>query len=290
MKKIAVFINPISGGIDKKSLVTLIRERFKDSPHEIEILIPGSAAEVEELCKKKVQEGIDAIVAAGGDGTTNLLARNLIDTSVCLGIIPLGSGNGYARGLGIPMNTSKAIDLIKQFHTRKLDTGTVNGKVFLNIAGVGFDAHVAKLFAGSSRRGFWNYVKITIREYFRFRNQVFDISIGDTKFRKATFLASVNIGPEFGNHAIIAPQAAFNDGKFIITIIRNIRFLNAPVFALRLFTGTIKPNSSIEIYKSDKISINGNKKTTIHIDGEPYTESDNIEFRLRPLSLNVIVP
>ena len=288
--KVRFIINPISGGKKKNQIPDAIRKACLEFNLHADIFLCSSITETKEKTKDAVQLNYQAVIAVGGDGTINLIGAELINTQVALGIIPMGSGNGLARSLRIPFNVKKAIKTICDFNLQSIDTGEVNGIGFINLSGIGFDAHVAGIFHNSQRRGLISYAKIILREFYRFTQESLKIQLDGNTIHTNAFLLAVCNGPQFGNNAIIAPLASLKDGIFNITILKRLKWFDAPRLAYRLFRGTIHLDSNTECYSAKSLTIIRSEKGLMNIDGEPILLSNNLQIEMRPLSLNVIVP
>jgi YegS/Rv2252/BmrU family lipid kinase len=288
--KVRFIINPISGGKKKNHIPDAIRNACLEFDLDSDIFLCNSISETKEKTKEAVLLNYQAVIAVGGDGTINLIGTELINTQVALGIIPMGSGNGLARSLLIQFNLKKAIKTICDFNLQAIDTGEVNGIGFINLAGIGFDAHVAGIFHNSQRRGLISYAKIILREFNRFTQESIQIQVDGNTIHTNAFLLAVCNGPQFGNNAIIAPLASLRDGIFHITILKRLKWFDAPRLAYRLFKGTIHLDSNTDCYSAKEIKIIRIKNGLMNIDGEPIMLSNNLHIEMKPLSLNVIVP
>jgi YegS/Rv2252/BmrU family lipid kinase len=171
---------------------------------------------------RAVECKFDVIVAVGGDGTLNNVARYVNQSESALGIVPMGSGNGFERELGISMDIKKSLQTINKWNTINCDTGTVNDTFFINLMGVVFDAHVTGLFASSKTRGLKTYARISLIEFLKYKSHRYSLFIDGEKVEHNAFLLSVCNGSQFGNNAYIAPQAHLDDGCFDISVIENL--------------------------------------------------------------------
>ena len=232
MKNILFIVNPNSAKGNEERISRAIESRIDHNIFNVSVTYTQSADHAINLSKKAVAEGIDIIVAVGGDGTVNEVASQLIKTSNTLGIVPLGSGNGLARHLGIPRNIEKAIDLINKQQTSTIDTGSVNGNIFVSIAGVGFDALVAERFARGVRRGFLGYFQIIANEYFNYKPQTYKLTFDNGKVitERALFVAFANSN-QFGYNTTIAPNAKLRDGLLDVCIVKKPQIYRIPLIA-----------------------------------------------------------
>ena len=290
LKKILFIINPISGQRKKKEIEKWIGTELDKTQFDPVVVHTTSPGHATELSQKAVVDGVDVVVAVGGDGTVNEIGQALIGSSVSLAIIPTGSGNGLARHLKIPFNFKKALGVINQGKIKKIDTATINNKVFLSIAGIGYDAYVARKFAKAGTRGFNTYFRIVSGEYPMYRPRKYKIEIdGKTITRRALVVTFANSN-QFGNNASIDPGASLDDGYIDVCIVRRIPLLLVPFYAPMLFMKTFQKTQFIEILKAKTVTITRKKGRAIHFDGDPFTMGKKLEMKINPLSLQVLVP
>ncbi len=237
--------------------------------------------------KKAIEENASRIIAVGGDGTVNEVASVLTETTIPLGIIPIGSGNGLARHLNIPLQFEAALDKTINGHEIGIDVGLLNNKMFFCTAGIGFDAKVAQLFAKSSQRGFFNYVKATL--YALIMYKPIEISINHGPMQKVYSLTFANAS-QFGNNAYISPFSDLQDAYLEMVKITPIHFLNAGLLVMQLFSKKIHQSNKVNIQSIKSITINYKEKEPLHLDGEALlTDNAIIEISIDPLALLVIV-
>jgi diacylglycerol kinase (ATP) len=289
-KKILFIVNPISGTQKQKRIEKWIEEGLDKSKFSFAIEHTTHQGHATELSKTAVEKEIDIIVAVGGDGTVNEVGQTLIGSSTVLGIIPTGSGNGLARHLKIPLNFTKAINVINKCNVRKIDTATVNDKVFLSVAGVGYDAFVARKFSKAAKRGFISYFRIVTAEYPKYTPKKYELEIDGKKITRRAMLVTFANSNQFGNNASIDPKACIDDGYIDVCIVRRIPLLLIPFYVPFLFTKTFHKTHYIEIIKAKEVRIVRKKGKTIHFDGDPFKMSKILDMKINPLSLNIIVP
>lgn len=289
-RKIAFIVNPISGTQGKKGIVDLVEQKLDREKFEFRIMLTEYAGHAAVLARELVgEEGFDAVVAVGGDGTVNETARSLTGMSAAFGVIPCGSGNGLARHLHIPMDPAGAIQVINRFEVEPLDYGTINGVPFFCTCGVGFDAFVSSKFAASEKRGILTYLENTLREGVRYRPDTYEIEIeGETSKYKAFLIACANAS-QYGNNAYIAPHASMSDGLMDVTIMEPFTMLEAPQIAIQLFNRTLNHNSRIKTFRCKNIHIHREHPGVVHFDGDPMTAGTDIDVQLIEKGLNVIV-
>lgn len=287
--KIAFIINPNSGTGKKENLPLLIQEQLDASLFEPEIVFSKFRGEGTKLAKEFVDKGFNVVVAVGGDGTVNEIAQSLIHTNCTLGIIPIGSGNGLARHLGIPMNTKKAIEQLNHSEPIYIDYGLVNNKPFFCTCGTGFDAYVSTEFAKGHKRGIMRYLEKIITGYFSYKSQTYHLQGNGIDLKTKAFVLTFANASQWGNNAYIAPQASVQDGKMDISIMSNFPIIAIPALALQLFTKTINNDLFMTTLRSEEITLMREEPGPFHYDGEPYEEGKEIQIKTVADGLKVLV-
>lgn len=290
LDKTAFILNPFSGYTLKEKQISRISGYIDRHVKNAEIIISENKGDASEITRRKIKEGINRIIAIGGDGTVNEIAKVLVDTEIALGIIPTGSGNGLARHFHIPMEFKNAIEVINHCTIRKMDYGLINGKPFFCTTGIGFDAEVGHKFAKQNRRGFIAYLKIILSGFRAYKTEKYTLIIDDQKIKREAFLITLANASQWGNNACISPMASVEDGLLDICVLSPFPAYMAADIGIRLLTKKIERSRYLEIFRSDKILIKSSGKTTIHYDGEPGEITGNIEVKIIPQGLNIMVP
>jgi YegS/Rv2252/BmrU family lipid kinase len=250
----------------------------------------NSSEEWKEISEKIINSNYDIYVAVGGDGTVNLVARNLINTNKILGIVPFGSGNGLSRHLGISMNPIKALNrLDSNFETLTIDSGTVNNYNFFCTAGFGFDAVVANAFAQLKSRGLFGYVKTTIQLLGRYVPPTYKIESKDFACQKQYYIITVANANQFGNNVKIAPKASVNDKLLDLVAVRHSSLTNLILVALKLLSGNVLKSKKVKFKQIEHLTISSDKPFYFHLDGEPIEIGNKLEIKVHPSSLHVLV-
>ena len=287
-KKILFVINPISGGKSKTNF-PLLADQFLDStkfqPNYIFTEYTGHAT---EIAKNAIDAGLDIVVAVGGDGTINEIASSLEGTKTIMGIIPCGSGNGLARSLKIPLDNKKAVLTLNKLKIETIDSGTINGKKFFNVAGVGFDAHISSRFAESITRGLMGYVRTTFQELSTYQPQLYSLEIDGVPYRREAFMISIANSSQYGNNAHISPFASLKDGWLDVCIIKPFPLYSFPLMGIQMFSKLTHRSKFIEIIQGKEIMISRNLAAPVHLDGEPENMGAELSVSIKPLSLTVL--
>ena len=289
-KKILFIVNPNSGKKKSDLLTQSIQKEIDIKNFDVEIVYTSYAGHAVKLSRQAVEDRIDIIVAAGGDGTINEVAGEIIDRETVLGIIPMGSGNGLARHLGIPRQIEKAVRLINQFDFTKIDTCSVNQVHFVSIAGIGFDALVAKHFARNERRGFMGYFNVVANKYLKYKPKKYQIVFanGNKLTTRALFIAFANSN-QFGYNTTIAPNARLTDGLIDVCIIKKPMLVSIPIIANLLLLNKINLANDVNIVQTPYLSVTQSRNRVVNIDGEPIRIAKKLNIKINPLSLRVII-
>lgn len=289
-KKISFIINPISGTQSKEQILKWVNERLDPKKYVQEVIYTERAGHAVEIAAQKAQEGVHAVVAIGGDGTINEIARSLVHTKTALGIIPCGSGNGLARHLQIPMEPKKAIDIINEGLIDIIDYGKINNVPFFCTCGVGFDALVSLQFSKAGKRGPLTYAEKMLQESLNYRPETYELEMDGSTLRYKAFLIACGNASQYGNNAYIAPQATLNDGLLDVTILEPFTVLDVPSLSFQLFNKTIDQNSRIKTFRCKTLRIHRATQGVVHFDGDPMIMGENVDVKIVQKGLQVIIP
>ncbi len=288
-KKLIFIVNPFAGYHSKENVPALIDQYISDDLFDYEIRETQYAGHAIELAQEAVAEGVDAVVAVGGDGTLNEVASALVHTDTTLGIVPGGSGNGLSMHLGIGRSKKKALRKIAQYNTKTIDTAQVNDKFFVNMAGVGMDGLVAYKTKLSTKRGFSTYFKGAIWESVKYKNQRYKVEIDDKEYEGKFLSVNVANGSMFGYNFTIAPDADEADGLVNALMIHDAHKIDYFGNAWRFFAKRIHKSHFASTEKTTTLKITAYEDSYMHIDGEGYPiEAGEFEFVVHPQSLRVI--
>lgn len=288
-KKVLFIINKHSGVWYHSAIENRILDTCRKNNAEGSIEYTQSRGHAILLARAASRNGFDYAIAVGGDGTINEVAQGLLDSETPMGILPRGSGNGLARHLGISVDLTEAIDNLFSSQVIRMDTMLINHKLSLNVSGIGFDGHIANLFANNKIRGLFGYLRLTLKEFFNFQEFEADVTIdGKTSLRKAFIIAIAN-SSQYGNNIRIAPLASVSDGLLDISIMKKVPLHNLR-FIYSFLRGTLQKSGRCEMLKAKEARIKASKPVAYHIDGEPCGTDDTFLIRLKPASLSVLVP
>ena len=288
-KKILFIVNKYAGIGNSSDLEQTIQNACKKNNATCSIEITQRKGHAIDLAKEAGDKGFDEVVAVGGDGTINEVARGLIQSNIPMGIVPRGSGNGLARHLGIPLRITEAIDQIFDSWILSMDVFKVNGKLSLNVSGIGFDGHITNLFGVKSTRGLIGYVMLTVQEFLKFKEFETEIFVHGNLIKRDAFIVAIANSSQYGNNALIAPSASVCDGLLHINIVKKIPLFRLD-FLYSFFSGQLESSSLCEFMEAPSLKIRTAKPIDYHVDGEPCGLNDTFDIELIPAALHVLVP
>jgi diacylglycerol kinase (ATP) len=284
--KALFLVNERSGKKRAYDIAEVIRA---SAPFAHEIVSCGAKEELDALVDRAEDEEFDVVFAVGGDGTVHETAKRLIGRSPALGILPTGSGNGFARHIGLPLDPALTLGACATGRIVTIDTAEVNGMPFLGVMGIGFDAVVADRFASSTVRGLETYVKEGLRAFADFHAEEYEVTCaGETKHEKAFVIAIANAS-QYGNNARIAPLASLQDGLLDIVVVHDLSVLRAPLLLARLFQGTLHQANEVSMVQCADVHITRPAAGPAHLDGEPVSLPEELHVRVVPQSLRLLV-
>ena len=288
-KKITFILNPKSGTHSKAEVPAMIEQIIDKNLFDTEICFTEYSGHAAEIAKRKAEEKTDIVVAVGGDGTVNEVARSLVHTDTALAIIPCGSGNGLARHLCLPMDIKKAIGIINSCKIDDFDYGVINGMPFFCTCGMGFDAFISLKFAEAGKRGPITYVENVLKEGLKYKPETYEVS-DDTGARKYNaFLIACANASQYGNNAYIAPGATMKDGEMDVIIMEPFTALDAPQIAADLFMKTMHNNSKIKTFRTNKLHITRKQPGAIHYDGDPIMTDKDIDVHIEHQGIKILI-
>jgi YegS/Rv2252/BmrU family lipid kinase len=289
-KRILFIVNPISGHRDKRRFGEEAAAVLSGGDIQYEIVFTERAGHATELATAAVGN-YDIVAAAGGDGTLNEVARGLLHSDTAMAVIPCGSGNGLARCLHLPLKTSEAIQLLRQGKIERIDTATVNGELFLSVAGIGLDAQTADDFARDPRRGFIPYAHYATNNYFHLKPETVRITFdGNKTLTCSPMLVTFANSNQYGYNAVIAPHASLQDGLLDTCILSRPPLPVIPAFVGMLMHGHLDRSRYLTEIQSAHITVERPSAGVVNIDGEPVMMEAALHVQVLPQSLRVVVP
>ena len=295
MKNIAFIINPKSGTQNKHRIPKLIDKTIDKSQWATDIVFTEYPKHATELASQYARLGFDAVVAVGGDGTVNEVASGLRHTDTALGMIPIGSGNGFARHLGIPLRTQRAIELLNHSESITVDYGMMGEQPFFCTCGTGFDAYIAEQFAKAGKRGLSTYVEHIVKDFFSYEPKHYKIMFDTPELRETqemetdALLITFANANQWGNAAYIAPKASMQDGLLNVAILSKFPLRSIPSMAYRLFEKSLDESLYMTSLNVTRATLIREDEDAFHFDGDPITLPKEVEIKVVKDGLKVLV-
>lgn len=289
-RKVKFIINPFSGTRPYQEVERLIEETIDRQLFESDHVFTLFAGHAIQLAAEAAAAGYDIVVAVGGDGSVNEVATGLMGTQTALGILPAGSGNGFAMHLGWGRDLKKAVQLLGAAVPIPVDMCTFNGRPFVNLAGTGFDAEVAAQLHGQKKRGFRLYFTISVKTYLRYQCGRYRIRLDGRELDREAFSITVANAPMYGYNFNVAPRAKYNDGLLEVVIIRKAPWWQYLRNMHRFLNQTLQDSSIVESFQAHQVEIIPYESAYAHLDGEGMVAPDRMLFGILPGVLQVMVP
>ena len=285
--KALFLVNDRSGRRKREDIRALIAASWT-AAHEIADC--GAIEDLDRIVERAAGDHVDVIFAVGGDGTVHEVAKRLAATSIALGILPTGSGNGFALHLGIPLDPRLALEACREGSVVTIDVAEVNGIPFVGVMGLGLDAAIAHGFASSAARGLRTYVAEGLRAFGNLKPAPYMIAIDGVEKEWNAVVVAVANSSQYGNNARISPLASLQDGLLDVVIVGNVPLVSAPLLLARLFTGSLHNSSIVSIQQTREVRIRRAEAGQAHLDGEPVVLPAELHVRVRPNALRVLLP
>ena len=283
----SIGINP-----EKRAIVERIAKFIREHEGTADIAYSYKRGYGRKLAAMASMEGYDAVYAAGGDGTVNDVAAGLVETDIPLGILPLCTGNGLARGLEIPLDPDGYLDVLKKHRVIAIDTGKIGPSYFFATAGIGYDSKIAydynKMF--KAERSIPRYFYLGVKHYFMNRPEKITVIIDGQEYKRDLFILTIANTSQYGGGAKIAPQADPTSGRLIAIIIPKLNVIKALFTMRKLFDGTIFQSKDIEFHEFTSLKIIRENPGLYQVDGEAYEGTARMNVSVLPGALKVIVP
>ena len=291
--KVRAILNPRAGvapGAARRAV-----ERGRGSWKDYVVYMTREPGHATELAREAADAQANLVIAVGGDGTVNEVARGLLGSEAALGIVPVGSGNGLARALRLPLRPGRALAALESGVRRRIDVGRLNGGLFLNVAGIGFDAAVGAAFqrAGrrGNRRGLLRYLRLSLAEVLAYRPQAIVLEANEERQSLEPFMVTFANGPQYGSGAVINPGARLDDGRLeVVSFDYDGSVLAILGAAPRLFLGGLENQPRYRRLATTRAVVTARSPLEVHRDGDPAEPAERIDVELVPRALDVIVP
>lgn len=290
-QKILFVINPISGDIDKNHLKDRIQ--FFAAKQNFSYRIFYTTGENDPALIKEIISEFKPtkVISVGGDGTCNLVGKILLNSTIQMGIIPLGSANGLAKELMIPQTLDEALQIVVDGTPKTIDVLKVNEDyISLHLSDIGVNAKVVARFEKDNVRGFWGYAKHFIKELQVAKPLKFKLIMENQCLYKKAYMVVLANASNYGTGASINPEGKLDDGQFEVVLIRPYSFWQTIKMVIPFFTRKLHLLDYVSIYNCKKVKIINHKKQIVQVDGEVIGRLEEVNVEIIPQSLQVLAP
>ncbi len=292
-RRVRVLVNPRSGlGADFNSFWKLVEEHFGGNRADVTYQFSNDIADGRRKAQHALLDGVDTLLVAGGDGMVNSIGSVLAGSPVALGVVPTGSGNGFARHFGIPLDLPAAVRALASARRQAIDVGTANDRPFFVTCSMAWDAAIARGFEAFPFRGIVPYVFAAATELFTYAPQPFEVRLDEREtlvFPDPVIFTVANL-TQYGGGARIAPKARANDGLMELVVALRPDLPLLLVNIARLFNGTLDQLPQVLTRRFRTLDIHRRTAAPIQLDGELVETGRDVRIRLLPASLTVLVP
>lgn len=289
--RVRAILNP-RAGIDARRAAEVVR--LGCPQWTLETVHTAGAGDATRLAREATAAGVEMVLAVGGDGTANEVAAGLAGSATALGIVPAGSGNGFARMLGIPLDPRRALAALARGARRRIDAGTAGGRFFLNVASAGFDAEVAAAYhrrgIAGRRRGIFHYVQLGLRLAPSYRARHWVLESDGGRFEGRALVVAVLNGRQYGSGARLAPGARIDDGLLDVVIVEDGPVLESLAAMPLLFAGTVERFRRYRRFTATRAVLSSRDPEPFQRDGEADPAVMRIEIAVLPAALDIVVP
>jgi YegS/Rv2252/BmrU family lipid kinase len=291
--EVRILINPKSGLISVFDEIRSAVIDYWDAPeNRLKIQFSKSKQDGQTKAWQAVREGVKKLLVVGGDGIVNSIGSVLVGTDTALGVIPAGSGNGFARHFNIPLDISEATIALAKAKPRAIDVGFANGDPFFVTCSLAWDAALVDTFEKSPVRGVFPYVFAGVYKFFEYHPQPFHITLDEKKtfhIKDPQIFTIANL-TQYGGGAQIAPEAKADDGKLQLVYVRRKNFPKLLLTVNRMFNGSFGRQSGVETRSFQLMTVQRQHAGPMQLDGELIDAPAEVTIHVRPRALNVLVP
>ena len=292
MERFCLIANPTSGNGKGSAYLDCVTRELTARGADFSVKKTQRVGHATELAKEAVAEGFDVIVAVGGDGTLRETALGVVHTDRILGFLPCGSGNDYARPLGIPTDPIPALDILLNGENRVVDAGDANGNLFFNVAGFGFDVDVldyTEEFKHKCKSGKTAYRLGCLKAVLGLKLRRTTLTFPDGSIERNVLMAAAGVGTHFGSGMMVLPESEMSDGLLDVCIAHDVSRLKLLSLLPKFIKGRHVGLPCITYRKTTEVSVVCDPVSRIEVDGERM-DGTPVTFRVLPGAITVRAP
>ena len=294
----AIIVNPAAGRSRAERSAGLLASAIEQKREPVEVSLTAGPGDAEELARKAANAGATRIVACGGDGTVHEVVNGIKSATdgsddVALGIISTGRCNDFSFALGLPRNSTEAIDYLVRSRVRTIDLGRIGDRYFTTIATLGFDSEVSQYVADGSPPSFLKgtpaYLYGAVVKLITYRSHWVSLKGDFGEFQGAVFLAATGNTSRYGGRMKVTPSASVDDGLLDVCLIRPVPRLEVLRMIPKTFRGRHVDHPAVSMYRTRRLEIDSREPLWLWADGESITQTP-ATIEIVPGGLSVLVP
>ncbi|KQS41363.1 diacylglycerol kinase family protein [Pedobacter sp. Leaf194] len=283
--KLLFIINPGSGS-HNINLKEVISNHFETKQIETELFELPEDCSIEKIKQKIISAHPDKVVAVGGDGTLKLVAECLLNSETPIGIIPAGSANGMAKELGIPTDITEALDFLETGTPKKIHVVKINEEICIHLADLGFNAYLVNKFDTLPERGMWGYAKATWHALWNHKRMDVELKLKDETVKSKAAMVAIANATMYGTGLKINPDGKLDDELFEIILVKDYSYMEI----LKIWITKLPFNpKKIEVFQTSSVKIFSKHKAHFQVDGEYIGKLNNVEAKILPAAISVII-
>ena len=291
MKQVLVLINPKSGVGGPYRYISALEKAWDTPEHDVSFQFSQSAEDGAAKVRRAIDRGTDTVLVVGGDGMVNSIGSVLVNTSVRLGVVPAGSGNGFARHFKIPLQPAAAAKALLNGCSKAIDVGKVNDRLFFITCSMAWDGALVETFEKYPFRGIVPYVLAGAQQLLEYKAQPFHVEIDDEQleFRHPLIFTIANLS-QFGSDVLVAPDAKADSGDLELVAIEKNDMPLVLAQVHRFIEKTFHQHQLVTNRHFKKMMVRRKNASPIQIDGEILHVGTEVNIEVLPSALHVIVP
>lgn len=287
--KTLVIVNPTAGAGRAGERAAAAREILRGSGSDVEWIQSKSSDHLTALAFKASRSGVERVIVAGGDGSISFVAKGLLGSETGLGILPVGSGNDMAAGIGLPRDTRAAARMLMENHLHTVDVGEVADRIFCCVLGVGLDTRALEITRDSKmRRGRLLYALAAVRALWQYRPQYLAVTSGETRFQGRILFAAISNTRTYGGGLPISPLARMSDGMLDLCVIPGMNRVRGLMIFGNLVVGAHVNRSGVVSLRGERIKLESETPLPLTLDGELTELRTPMEVKVRRGALRLL--
>jgi len=291
MPKLLLLVNPVAGRGKALKALPRVEKTLRDMGLDYDLTRTTAPDDATNMAREAAAAGYEIVACLGGDGTVSETGRGLIYTDTALALLPEGTGNDFARAIGVYHNLPKALRALGEGNIQTIDVGRFGPHTFLNSVGVGFDGLVTHENQKVTRlTGILSYLVVVLKNLPTYRNPHFHLKARDWEFKSKGVLVEVGNGQCAGGGFFLTPHANLQDGLLDVTLLGDYgpvqRFVALPMVLLK----QMQMLKGVSMFKTDMLQIAVDRPTYIHVDGNLKHISEPATVEILPRALKVVFP